>query len=177
MRLENVGEAQGVVGAPAEQIAKNAQVAPRNEATLDPLLAQSARRLWVATLSEPWRVLALVPVHDDLDVASLGRGVQVVANREAGAPVRLVDGTGADLPRATRLSGDLREHLLAGDKVVVVVDPPDAEAAAVPLALAADAVVLAVQPGRTTQGDVERTLRHLGGRKVLGSVIFEGERG
>ena len=185
MTLEHVSEPQVVGKAQGERAAKNtAQVKvperererERNEATLDPLLAQSARRLWVATLTEPWRVLALVPVHDGLDVAPLGLGLQVVGNREAGVQVRLVDGTGADLPRATRLQADISEHLLlAGAKVVVVVDPPDVDPAAVPLALAADAVVLGVQPGRTTQADIERTVRHLGGRKVLGSVVFHEE--
>jgi hypothetical protein len=160
--------AEIVVGAGGEHAAAETDV---RAALLD-----EARRLWVAALSFKWRVLAVVPVNQRLGAVEVARGVHRVGVCEAGIPLRFVNGAGVDLAGSTQLARELEEHVDHGGGAVVVVDPPAVSASAVPLLLGTDAVVLAVQLGRTTRAEVAQTLEQLGGRKVIGAVLVGGGR-
>lgn len=133
------------------------------------------RRLWVATLKHDWRALAVIPAAGGSSAAEVARGLYRVGLNEAGVALRFVNGTGADLASTTRMAAEVREVVAQGGRVVIVVDPPAQAEAAVPLALCADAVVLGIELGRTTRRDVEETVDELGGAKVIGSVLIEGE--
>jgi hypothetical protein len=132
----------------------------------------AARRLWTAGLALEWRVLGVVPVHEDLGVAEVARAVHRVGVFEAGAELRFVDGAGLDLSSSTRLARELQEHVEHGGRAVALIDPPALSPSAVPLALRLDAVVLGIQLGRTTRADVERTVAQLRGGRVIGAALI-----
>lgn len=158
--------AELIVGARAEQVSTATEA---GAALLD-----GARRLWTAALAFEWRVLGVVPVHEELHASEVAHGVHRIGVREAGAELRFVDGAGLDLPSSTRLAREIEQHVEQGGRAVVVIDPPALNASAIPLALCLDAVVLAIQLGRTTRADVERTVAHLGARRVIGTVLVGG---
>ncbi|MFP2925817.1 hypothetical protein ACLESO_11480, partial [Pyxidicoccus sp. 3LG] len=77
--------------------------------------------------------------------------------------------TPADAPR---LVNELRERIARGERVVVVLDSLLTHPASLPLALAADGVLLCVALGETDFGSARKTMEYVGPERFVGSVIF-----
>lgn len=131
------------------------------------------QRLWFALERRAWSFLTIVPAQPGgpaLDAAT--------AILEAGAPyaysqkVHLHDATGISPGDATRLVVELRERVSRGERVVVVLDSLLTHPASLPLALAADGVLLCVALGETEFGAARKTMEYVGPERFVGSVIF-----
>jgi hypothetical protein len=88
----------------------------------------------------------------------------------------LVAAEGATVADGARLASTFRGALSPGVRRVATVDPPVHSLAGIPLAMAADALLLVVRLGGADPAAVRRTLDIVGAGRVLGYVALNGPR-
>jgi hypothetical protein len=131
--------------------------------------------LWFSTQEWPWNslvVLAASPGGPALEVAQALFDIGVRASSQS---LKLVDFRNVSLASSNGMAKSLRASQpppgRSGGRVLVVLPSVLAQPAAIPVALAADAVVLCIEFKKTLLQDARRTLALLGGpQKVLGCV-------
>ncbi|MCP3137182.1 hypothetical protein [Pyxidicoccus xibeiensis] len=135
------------------------------------------QRLWFALERRAWAFLTVVPAHPGAPALETATAIL-----EAGAPyaysqkIHLQDATGITPADAPRLVLELRERVARGERVVVVLDSLLTHPASLPLALAADGVLLSVALGETDFGSARKTLEYVGPERFVGSVIFPKQK-
>lgn len=131
------------------------------------------QRLWFALERRAWSFLTILPAQPDGPALEAATAIL-----EAGAPyaysqkIHLQDATGISPADAPRLVVELRERIARGERVVVVLDSLLTHPASLPLALAADGVLLCVALGETQFAAARKTMEYVGAERFVGSVIF-----
>jgi hypothetical protein len=135
------------------------------------------QRLWFALERRGWTFLTIVPANPGAPALEAATAIL-----EAGAPyaysqkIHLQDATGVSPGDAVRLVVTLRERIARGERVVVVLDSLLTRPASLPLALAADGVLLSVALGETDFGAANKTIEYVGHERFLGSIIFPRQK-
>lgn len=146
---------------------------PKTARPVETLLAErELQQLWFSTLKRPWNTLVVMPTHAGGDAFDVANALAGVGRVHRGSAVRLIDARGAELGRAVSLISDMSSHALNGGLAVAVVDAMSESEAGVPLALAADAVLLTATLGVADLAGARRTLGLLGPQRVLGCVAI-----
>lgn len=130
-----------------------------------------AHELWVTLAARPWRALALVPAGPTLSGRSLARSLLDAARFQGETAVCLIDGAGASAADGARLAGDVEEVLAQGGRVLLPVDALTAAGGCLRLLLAADAALLLVQLGVSSDRECRQALAAGGERRFLGCVV------
>jgi hypothetical protein len=154
------------------------------DATLNPTLdveldeappATAAERrlqeLWLGLGARPWRSLVLVPATPVATAAPLASGLAEVGRRlgEAGVAVVVAEVLGYDSTRA--LLQRLRRAGAGPERLLVAIPPVIVEPLGLAVTRDADAVVIAVERGRTRLADVARTAALVGRDRIAGCVL------
>lgn len=156
---------------------------------------ESLHRLKLAwiQLRGKWSWLAMVPGERDLSTADVARALCSVASQLSIDPIGFVDVRDADLETASRLIGQLGAHqpsdgerplsgrwlLSASNQTlpvtqsIVAVESPLANPLALPIALAADGVVLCVRRGRSTIAEVRQTIETVGADHIVCCLLMD----
>jgi hypothetical protein len=125
--------------------------------------------MWDALLVGGWDSLAVVPtdhqVSSDLVVLALETSVQ---KRPGG--VRILDARGADAPASKRLAGEFSTAIVAGERVVVLVDSLMRSLSGVHLLQSVGAVLLVIRVAGMDLESVSSTIALIGSERILGSV-------
>src|SRR5687768_2847733 len=116
------------------------------------------QQLWFATLKRPWSSLVVVPAHPGDSTLEVAQALASVGALHRSRPARLIDAAEAELKDASRLILEMTSHVNAGSLVVVSVQSVVQNQAGIPLALAADAVLLSVALGEADFASAERTV-------------------
>jgi hypothetical protein len=138
------------------------------------------QRLWFATQARPWNSLAVLPVAPGGPALEVAQALHEVGSRASPVPLRLLDGRSVSLSTSAGLIVNMTALQQAGpgrqgSRVVVVLHSVLAELAGIPVALAADAVLLCIELEKTTLEDARRTLALVGGaEKVIGCIDVRG---
>jgi hypothetical protein len=146
-----------------------ADAAPPDSSVPSPEL----QRLWFALERRGWAFLTVVPSQPGGPALEAATAIL-----EAGAPyaysqkIHLQDATGISPGDAPRLVLEIRKRIEQGERVVVVLDSLLTHPASLPLALAADGVLLCVALGETEFGAARKTMEYVGHERFVGSVIF-----
>ena len=127
--------------------------------------------VWFRSLERSWRSLGIIPTDPAVDIGALPQLLAAIARQHDNGPVRLVDarGTRPDEVKtviATLQSDQESEHLL------VVLDPLEANPAAVHLARAASATLLVVQLGRSRHAAIRNLVNAVGRQRCVGAVVL-----
>jgi hypothetical protein len=138
---------------------------------------RALQQLWFATLRAEWRSLVIVPAHADSSALPVAKALAAVGTVHLGSAVEVVDGSRSTLEGASAVAGQMNAKVSAGVRAIVPVDPLVTSLAGLPIALAADAVLLAVALGRGDLRSARKTLELLGEAKVLGAVAIRPARG
>lgn len=128
--------------------------------------SRELQALWFSLAAQEWKSLLLVPARGARSMP-LGKALVDVA-RATGAHASLLDATGVALPE---IAGLEREIAVRRERVVVAVDPLDANPAAIGLAASCDAAVLCVQLGDSQLESARRTMERLRVR-FLGCAVL-----
>lgn len=131
------------------------------------------QRVWLGTQRRAWRTLAVVPAGEGIssyEVASLITAL----GRYHGESVSLADLRDIRLNRVQVFLDAARELVDGGQRVVFAARSVDENLATIPLARAADAVILCVAFGRTSLSSIEETVAHIGKDRFLGSMLVDG---
>jgi hypothetical protein len=129
-------------------------------------LAPELQALWFSLAGEEWKSLLLVPAAGARSMP-LAKALVEVA-RASGAQASVLDATGAALPEIAGLG---REIAVRRERVIVAVDPVDANPAGLGLAASCDAAVLCVQIGVSALDAARRTIERLPVR-FLGCAVL-----
>ena len=128
------------------------------------------QRLWLYMASHRWRTLAIVPAEEGLstyEVASVIMGV----GAHHGATIGVFDFRDVRLHRVLAVVADACEHVVPGERLIFATRSIKENLATIPLARAADGVLLCVSLGSTRISLVEETIQEIGKEHFLGSVL------
>jgi hypothetical protein len=159
--------------------------------TLSPSYPQ-LNAVWMQLRGE-WSWVVLVPGEPDYSTAELARALSETGTRLSVYPIEVVEAKDLDLDASTRLIGRLGIFDRAKDdspaqegggfvpagharpitKTIVALESPLANPLALPIALAADGVVLCVRRGRDRIKAVRDTVHALGPERILCCVLVE----
>jgi hypothetical protein len=128
------------------------------------------RDMWRVLGRGPWQTLAVVPT--DAGTSALAMTQVLMRMAEAGGSSRfeLVAAEEASVEEGARLASAFRTPGPPGVRRVATVAPPVLSLAGIPLAMAADAVLLVVRLGSVDPASVRSTLDIVGAQRVLGYV-------
>jgi hypothetical protein len=130
--------------------------------------------LWRAIQKTPWHSLAIVPADLATDARPIADALVHTASLLLGKAPTQLDGTGLNPGRAAMFILDMslaaqpREH-----GAVAVLDSVVANEACIPVAIAADAILLVATLKEATFKGFERTLEVLGRDRIIGCVTLK----
>jgi hypothetical protein len=131
-------------------------------------VASQAVDLWFSLSRRDWRTLAIVPGHRAGSSMLLACALVEVGAAIHGANVELISAEGRDLVPTTdwtyQRDPDQRQRVLA-------LDPISLNPMVIPVAQAADLVVIVVDRGVADMAQVRRTVESIGRHRIAGCVI------
>lgn len=151
------------------------------------------QELWFILQRKPWKSLVLVPGHAEGSSLPIAAALAEIGRMNRGRSVVLVNAEQLDLSRTAQVIADLDAPPStswssgggggsamgadqAGRKVLVALEPVVRNPLGMAIAMAADAVVLCIELGRSDIASAKRTLELIGREKVLGTVLLRRER-
>ncbi|MFN0064053.1 MAG: hypothetical protein ACKVPX_16215 [Myxococcaceae bacterium] len=135
-------------------------------------IADDIQRLWFNVTRNAWTVLAVMSADGESSSEGVARALAQAGSRARLRPVRFVNGHGVELLEAANLISRVMESSDEYSATIVGLDSPLRSPASIPVAMAADAVVLTVSLGHTRGQDAKKTLDLLGSARVLGTVAI-----
>lgn len=127
--------------------------------------------LWLAMQQRVWRSLAILGASEGIDTLAVADTLAKIAWAYTGQPTCVLDMRDLSLRLLEHQIRDMAAQLQGGERVFVALRSMNENPTAVPLAMAADAVVLCVELGRTDIKGARRTLATIGREKFLGTLI------
>jgi len=134
------------------------------------------RDMWRALVRGSWQTLAVVPAEAGASAAAVGRVFSGLADAAGAGRFELVAAEGASAGDGTRLATAFGAPTSPGVRRVATVDPLVVSLSGIPLAMAADAVLLVVRLDAPEPASVQSTLGILGAERVLGYVAVGAPR-
>ncbi len=130
------------------------------------------QKLWFALLKRPWRSLVVAAANAEGHSWEIAEALAEVGQLHWGTTIRLMDAEGVALSEASSLVAEMTLHASAGKPVFVAVGSLVENLAGVPLAHAADGVILCVTLGAADFTSARRSVELIGAEKVLGCVAL-----
>ena len=173
----------------ARPIGREAQAPARGPA----LPSRELQELWFASRRREWRTLAVVPAAPGNSALPIAKALGEVGGFIRMSPVHVINAEGLDLNRIASLVMDLTAGASAPawslnppgtgpspgwespgrqEAIIVALDPVVANPLVLPVALAADAVMLCVEVGKTTLTAAQHTVELIGRERVVGCVLI-----
>ncbi len=139
--------------------------------------ALARQQLWFSIQRFDWSSLVLVPADPDTSALEVARALHEVGRLTMGDRLRLLDGRGLKLPATAPMILDMSGAAPVrpagtewSERVLVVVDSIIAHPSGIPVALAADAVVLCLTLGKTPVASARETLKLIGSQRFIGCI-------
>jgi len=148
--------------------------------------AAKIRELWFAITRRKWHTLVMIPAHEGGSALNLAYELVEAGSALRRRPVELISAEGMDLTTASgwlfdALSGSLRPPALEADagtavqpdrfERIVVLESIASNSMSVPVAQAADAVLLVVEQGESTLAAARATVATIGRDRFVGCAM------
>ncbi len=140
------------------------------------------QQLWFATLRWEWSTLVLVPADSRGSVVGIAKGLAQVGDLHCGRAVKIT-AEETSLASTSELVEDISGQstirpMNAGSerwkkRTIIALDPVLCDPAGIVVALAADAVLLCVELGKTNIAEARRTVQLIGRDRFIGCVIVK----
>ena len=127
--------------------------------------------LWLGLQQRSWRSLAVIAASEGIETLTVADTLAKIAWAYTGQPTCVFDMRDLNLRLLEHQIRDMAAQLQGGERVFVALRSINENPTAVPLAMAADAVVLCVELGRTDIKGAQRTLAAIGREKFLGTLL------
>jgi hypothetical protein len=151
----------------------------------EPDSAAKLRELWFAITRRRWATLVMIPAHEGGSALNLAYELVEAGSALRRKPVELISAEGMDLTTASgwlfdALSGSLRPPALEanagtvqpeGFERIVVLESIASNSMSVPVAQAADAVLLVVEQGESTLSAARMTVAAIGRDRFVGCAM------
>jgi hypothetical protein len=155
-------------------------------------LLHELHMVWLQLRAE-WNWIVVVPGDPGFSTSRLVRGLSEVGARLSSQPIDFIEAADVDLDNASWLIGRLGTSAAGSSafsrqdqgpggpagwvralpRTIVALESPLKNPLALPVALAADAVVLCVRSGESSLGDVRRTIDAVGADRVVCTVMID----
>lgn len=148
------------------------------------LPARELQELWFATRRRDWRTLAVVPASPGFSILPIARALADVGSAIRTSPVQVVRAEGMDFNKIALLvmhmtsdarGAAARAAWTAGESekaMIVAIDAVVSNPLVLPIALAADAVLLCVGLNETKLEAARHTVELIGRSRLVGSVLL-----
>lgn len=172
---------------PSAQGADQADVETRKRGMLT---AHQMNLVWLQ-LRGKWSWIAVIPAEPDLSTADFAHALSQVGTRLSAESIDFIEATNVDLDSGSWLIGRLGTSAGSPDtwgpnagadapnwmppkiRTLVALDNPVANPLALPVALAADGLVVCVRRGRTPLSAVRRTIEAVGAERIICTVLID----
>ena len=151
----------------------------RSELVRRPWHEPDWQRLWLATHIEKrqWRSLALVPAGTSLPARFIERTAVSLSRTgmtHLGQAIHVADATRLRLDQLNDFFAEINRCTSNGtDRVVIALAPLLENVTSVSIAQQADCALLCILRGFTAMNHAKRTVREIGAKSFIGSVIFD----
>jgi hypothetical protein len=165
-----------------------AQVEDQQRPDLAALTPREMQELWFATIRHEWRSLVVVPASPGFSVLPIARALADVGGAIRGSPLLVLRAEGTDLNKIALLVSHLtndasrvgsaaprsaRPRSADAEKAMIIaIDAVVTNPLVLPVALAADAVLVCVALGETPLESARHTVELIGRDRVIGSVLL-----
>jgi hypothetical protein len=158
------------------------------------LPSRDLQELWFATRRRDWRTLVVVPAAPGNSSAlPIAKALGEVGGFIRMSPVHVINAEGMDLSKIAALVMDMTgnasssawtmnspgsnpssgwETATRAGATIVALDPVVVNPLVLPVALAADAVLLCVEVGKTELAAARHTIELIGRERIIGSVVI-----
>lgn len=134
------------------------------------------QQLWFSVIRHDWRSLAIVPVAPGRLGLEVANALSEVGGVHRRSPLVVFDALSLELRQVTNLLDELAKETKSDERSLIALDSPLSNLSGVPVARAADKVLLVVELGRASFAATRKIVDLVGPEKVAGSVVFEGAR-
>lgn len=134
------------------------------------------QRLWLGTQSRPWQTLAVVPVEQNMSTYEIASRITALGLHH-GECIGLADLRDVQLNRVSAFLEVTRLLVSRGRRVVFAMRSIKENLATIPLARAADGVVLCLSLGSTSIESTEETIDQIGKERLVGSMLIRKPKG
>jgi hypothetical protein len=140
-------------------------------------------------LGDEWTSVAVLSADPDVSTSAISRALTDLGSRLSGRPIEFMAALDVDADRVSSLVGHLGAVAEAWTpsatpfasaswrrpitKTIVALESPMANPLALPVALAADGIVLCVQRGRTQLDAIRNTIAAVGAERILCCVVID----
>jgi hypothetical protein len=130
------------------------------------------QRIWLGTQSRAWQTLAVVPVDERVSTYEVANLITTLGLHH-GESVSVADLRDVRLSRVGAFLEAAGELVKRGQRVVYATCSIRENLATIPLARAADAVILCVSIGASMIGSIEDAIEQIGKERFLGSMLIK----
>jgi hypothetical protein len=134
------------------------------------------QRLWLRMERRAWRTLAIVPGEEGMSTYEVASVIMALGVHH-GESIGLFDFRDIQIPRVLPVIEAACGRMSQGERILFATRSIRENLATIPLARAADGVVLCVSIGTTSIGFVEETIDQIGRDRFLGSIVVRAPRG
>lgn len=135
--------------------------------------AAELERTWFRTQSREWRTLAIVPTEIETSDAALAMAKLIIAlGAQHDEKLNLADFRNIPMSQLSTFIQLAKWYVTNGERLVYATQSINENPATVPVARAADCVLLCVSLGRSSIRSIEDTIDQIGRERFLGSVVF-----
>jgi hypothetical protein len=132
------------------------------------------QKLWLATQRRDWKSLAVVAGNKGMSTSpfEVASALADVGWQHLGRPIHILDMRETTLGHVETRIADMSVKTSKGDRVIVVLSSLFDNPATLPLARAADGVVICVLLGQSEMAPAEETVEDIGRDRFIGSVVL-----
>ncbi len=177
-------------GTPATEVrGADARESPRDRRAREMLAIHNLNLVWLQIRSD-WSWLVVISADREYSTAEIGYSLSVVGSRLSGRMVDFIEARDVDLDSSSGLIAHLGTNVGASGawhggtprgpdwippetKTIVALDSPVANPLALPVALAADGVILCVHRGRTSMSAIREVVDAVGADRILCAVMLD----
>jgi hypothetical protein len=134
------------------------------------------QKLWLSTQQREWRSLAVIGAGKEIDTLWLAELIAKLAWSYRGTPSCVFDFRDMSLRLADHHEQNVAAQVRDGQTVTIALRSIFENPTAVPMARAADAVLLCVGLGTTDLKVAEQTISEIGRDRIIGSIVVRRPR-
>ena len=129
-------------------------------------------QIWFAAKRSNWRALAVVPANPNESALSAATALAEAGSLYQANELELIDSSNAEPRGVEALIANINAMTARNSQVIVAVDSPMANPAAIPIVRGMGAAILCVQLGVSSTAQAKQTMASIGKNLFIGSVTL-----
>ena len=132
------------------------------------------QQLWFSVIRHDWRTLAIVPIAPGRAALEVANALGEVGGIHRRNPLVVFDALALELRGVAEMLQQLADESRDSERSLVAMESPLANLCGVPVARAADKVLLVIELGRADLASARKVMELIGPERIIGSVVLGG---